>query len=86
LALARFLLTPLQEAGRDVAICATGTKRDPPFRNRRARIAYTNGYTYLRAYCNLRDQERTFRLDRIRSWEQNGWEQRGAGDEEKRDS
>ena len=43
-----------------------------------------NGYTYLRAYCNLRDQERTFRLDRIRSWEQNGWEQRGAGDEEKR--
>lgn len=50
----------------------------------RVRIAYTNGYTYLRAYCNLRDQERTFRLDRIRSWEQNGWEQRGAGDEEKR--
>ena len=31
-----------------------------------------NGYTYLRAYCHLREEERTFRLDRIRSWEQIG--------------
>ena len=28
-----------------------------------------NGYTYIRAWCHLRVEERTFRLDRVRSWE-----------------
>jgi hypothetical protein len=28
-----------------------------------------NGYTYLKAYCCLREEERTFRVDRILSWE-----------------
>ena len=27
-----------------------------------------NGYTYLKAYCHLREEERTFRMDRISSW------------------
>jgi len=34
-----------------------------------------NGCTYIKAYCHLREEERTFRLDRIRSWEQIGPEQ-----------
>lgn len=29
----------------------------------------SNGYTYLRAWCHLRAEERTFRADRIKSWE-----------------
>jgi predicted DNA-binding transcriptional regulator YafY len=28
-----------------------------------------NGCTYVRAWCYLRREERTFRLDRVRSWE-----------------
>lgn len=36
-----------------------------------------NGHTYLRAWCHLREEERTFRMDRIRSWEQLG-EGKGA--------
>jgi hypothetical protein len=28
-----------------------------------------NGFTYLRAYCFLREEERTFRADRIRDWQ-----------------
>jgi len=28
-----------------------------------------NGYTYIRAWCHLREDKRTFRLDRIRSWQ-----------------
>ena len=28
-----------------------------------------NGYAYIRAWCHLRAEERTFRLDRVRSWE-----------------
>jgi predicted DNA-binding transcriptional regulator YafY len=35
-----------------------------------------NGYTYIRAWCHLRAEERTFRLDRVRSWEPIGT---GAG-------
>jgi len=27
-----------------------------------------NGCTYIRAYCHLREEERTFRLDRVVSW------------------
>jgi len=42
-----------------------------PMRIYRAR----NGCTYIKAYCHLREEERTFRLDRIRSWEQIGPEQ-----------
>jgi hypothetical protein len=28
-----------------------------------------NGYTYIRAWCHLRAEERTFRLDRVRVWD-----------------
>ena len=42
----------------------TSVRRVEPIRV----YAGRNGYSYMKAYCRLREENRTFRMDRIQHW------------------
>jgi hypothetical protein len=72
-------LTSSPGNGRRVRIAYINADGEPSTRVIEPRRIFQgrNGYAYLRTYCHRRGEERTFRLDRFRAWEETA---RGGAD------